>query len=119
MASDGWDRRKLVPPDAVYDRVPSKAEQALCRPFLDSELALINPGLVIPIGKLAISLFYPSNQPLDQIIGTQKHIEGRWVVPLPHSSGASRWHQTESNRLLIQQAVELIAGHFQELSPDL
>ena len=101
------------------DRVPSKAEQGLCRPFLDSELALINPRLIIPIGKLAISLFYPSNQPLHEIIGTQKNVEGRWVVPLPHSSGASRWHQTEANRLLIQQAVELIAFHFQELGLDL
>ena len=99
------------------DRVPSKTEQALCRPFLDKELRLVNPQLILPVGKLAISLFYPSSQPLNEIIGTQKKAEGRWVVPLPHSSGASRWHQTEANRLLIQQSIDLIARHYQALFP--
>jgi len=99
------------------DRVPSKTEQALCRPFLDEELRLVNPQLILPVGKLAISLFYPSSQPLNEIIGTQKKAEGRWVVPLPHSSGASRWHQTEANRLLIQQSIDLIARHYQALFP--
>ncbi len=90
------------------DRVPSRAEQQLCRPFLDRELELANPQLIIPIGKLAIGLFFPKNARLTEIIGTEKEINGRWVIPLPHSSGASRWHQTESNRALIQMAIELI-----------
>jgi hypothetical protein len=33
-------------------------------------------------------------------------------VPLPHSSGASRWHQAAANRQLIQQAIDLIAEHY-------
>ena len=37
------------------DRVPSRAEQALCAPWLEQELALINPRVLIPIGGLAIS----------------------------------------------------------------
>ena len=36
------------------DRVPSKAEQALCRPYLEQEIALIQPALIIPVGGLAI-----------------------------------------------------------------
>ena len=98
------------------DRVPSKNEQELCRPFLDAEMNIVNPHLILPIGKLAISLFYPSNLTLTQIIGTQKQFDGRWVIPLPHSSGASRWHQIEENRNLIQQAVELISKHVQNLN---
>jgi len=97
------------------DRVPSRAEQQLCRPFLDQEIALANPALIIPIGKLAISLFYPKNTRLTAIIGTEKNVEGRWIVPLPHSSGASRWHQTEANRVLIQKAVDLIRSHVQQI----
>jgi uracil-DNA glycosylase len=97
------------------DRVPSKAEQALCRHFLDAEIELINPKLILTVGKLAISLFYPDNQPLKEIIGTEKQVDGRWVVPLPHSSGASRWHQVEENRLLIQQAIQLVNRHYLEV----
>ncbi|MGD2026234.1 MAG: uracil-DNA glycosylase family protein [Anaerolineales bacterium] len=98
------------------DRVPSRVEQKLCRPFLDREFALVQPEVIIPIGRLAITLFFDKKQRLDEIIGRQKQLEsGAWVVPLPHSSGASRWHQTEENRALIAEAVDLIAGHHKRL----
>ena len=99
------------------DRVPSRTEQEFCRPFLEREIELVNPVLMIPIGRLAIDLFFPKNKKLTDIIGTQKEVNGRWVVPLPHSSGASRWHQTESNRLLIDKAIALIRTHRRQLFP--
>ena len=77
------------------DRVPSRVEQKFCRPFLDREIALISPELIIPIGRLAIELYFPKKLKLTEIIGTEKEVDGHWVVPLPHSSGASRWHQTQ------------------------
>jgi uracil-DNA glycosylase len=97
------------------DRVPSMAEQVLCRSFLDGEIKLADPQLIIPVGKLAISLFYPKSAKLTDIIGTQKQVDGRWIVPLPHSSGASRWHQIESNRALIQKAIGLIREHVERI----
>ena len=93
------------------DRVPSRREQALCRPFLEAEIRLVDPQLIIPVGRLAIGLFFPAAQPLAEIIGTEKQVDGRWIVPLPHSSGASRWHQTPENRARIEQAIQLIAKH--------
>jgi uracil-DNA glycosylase len=97
------------------DRVPSRVEQVLCRPFLEREIELVKPQLIIPIGKLAISLFYPKRAKLTDIVGTEKQVDGRWIVPLPHSSGASRWHQIESNRALIQNAVGLIRRHVEQI----
>jgi uracil-DNA glycosylase family 4 len=52
------------------DRVPSPAEQALCRPWLEEELRLVNPRLIILVGGLAIKLVYPAKARLDEIIGT-------------------------------------------------
>jgi uracil-DNA glycosylase len=94
------------------DRVPSRAEQVLCRPYLDQELDLVAPKLVIPIGRLAIELFYARGKKLNEIVGSEMQVEGRWVVPLPHPSGASRWHQIEENRVLIDRAIALIGKHF-------
>jgi uracil-DNA glycosylase len=99
------------------DRVPTRAEQKLCAPFLEQEIALVNPEVIIPIGRLAIVRFFPSKLKLTEIIGTQKQVDGRWVIPLPHSSGASRWHQIEENRQLIQQAIGLIRVHYERLFP--
>ncbi|MFN2146500.1 MAG: uracil-DNA glycosylase family protein [Anaerolineales bacterium] len=98
------------------DRVPSTREQKLCRPFLDREIALVAPEVIIPIGRLAITLFFDKKLRLDEMIGTEMQLPtGPWVIPLPHSSGASRWHQTEENRKLIDTAIERIAAHYQRL----
>lgn len=97
------------------DRVPSRAEQHLCRPFLEAELRLVNPQVILPVGRLAIEVFYPDKPPLEQIIGGQVQQDGRWIVPLPHPSGASRWHQSLENRQRIEAAIGLIAGHVQML----
>ena len=90
------------------DRVPSKQEQALCRPWLDQEIALVNPQLIIPIGRLAIGLFFDARLPLEQIIGRRRERDGRVIIPLPHPSGASTWHQKPANRARVKRAIRLI-----------
>jgi len=150
------------------DRVPTPFEQALCRPWLESEIRLINPRLLILVGGLAIKLLYPSTVKLDEIVGTglsfppeapaadplyfdlaraevittadgrpptsaevtsgesratsKEHaaselpsgggqrsaVGGRYVIPLPHPSGASLWPNKPENRALIQRAIELL-----------
>ena len=97
------------------DRVPTSSEQRFCRPYLDDEIILIDPELIIPVGRLAIGIFYANKVSLKDIIGTQKQVEGRWIVPLPHPSGASRWHQIEANRDRIGEAVALIQHHVEHI----
>ncbi|MBI3761186.1 MAG: uracil-DNA glycosylase family protein [Chloroflexi bacterium] len=91
------------------DRVPSKEEQALCRPWLDAEIALVNPSLIIPIGRLAIGLFFDTKLPLEKIVGTRLEDRGRVIIPLPHPSGASTWHNKPENRARVKKAIRLIA----------
>lgn len=100
------------------DRVPTRTEQQLCFPYLEKEIQYVDPDLIIPIGRLAINLYYPRSWNLTKIIGTQKKQQGRWIVPLPHPSGASRWHQIDANRRLIDRAVELIGEHVRRLFPN-
>jgi uracil-DNA glycosylase len=95
------------------DRVPSRDEQMLCRAYLDREISLVDPRYILPVGKLAIGLFYPGGT-LDEIIGTQRQIDSRWIIPLPHPSGASRWHQIPENRLRLDQAIQLIMHHYSQ-----
>lgn len=124
------------------DRVPSKAEQALCRPFLEREIALIRPRLIILVGGLAIKLLYPASARLEEVIGTAVHFppsalanpvnfnfhdgrllpatafspppdglpDGRFVVPLPHPSGASLWPNKPANKARIDQAIAILSA---------
>jgi uracil-DNA glycosylase len=97
------------------DRVPSRTEQQLCRPYLEAELKLIDPALILPVGRLAIQMFFPASLALEKIIGTEKQLNGSWIVPLPHPSGASRWHQSENNRQRVQDGIALVKSHFEQL----
>jgi uracil-DNA glycosylase family 4 len=90
------------------DRVPTKEEQALCRPWLEQEIALVNPKLIIPIGRLAIGLFFDTQLPLEKIIGTQLAHDRRVIIPLPHPSGASTWYQKPENQARVKKAIRLI-----------
>ncbi len=97
------------------DRVPSPEEQALCRAWLDAEIALVNPSLIIPIGRLAIGLFFDTKRPLEKIIGTQIECDGRVIIPLPHPSGASTWYNKPENRVRVKKAIRLISNQREAL----
>jgi uracil-DNA glycosylase len=98
-------------PSGRGDRVPSPAEQESCSVWLDAELKLIRPRLVIPVGRLAITRFLP-NLPLDQLIGQAHevtHVGGRaMAIPLPHPSGASSWIHQGNHPRLLERASDLI-----------
>lgn len=96
------------------DRVPSREEVATCRLWLDEELRLLRPKLVLPVGKLAIQQFMPVRK-LDEVVGDQYRMKLETgavdIVPLPHPSGASTWHRTEPGKSLLQRALHLIEAH--------
>jgi len=96
------------------DRVPSKSEISNCRYWLEQELQILKPDLIIPIGKLAIAQLLPVSR-LSDVIG-QLHpleLDGKTVdvIPLPHPSGLSTWFKTEPGKMLLTQAMSLIKAH--------
>ena len=98
-------------PSGRGDRVPSPAEQALCAVWLEEELRIIRPKLLIPVGKLAMARFLPV-KPLDDLIGRAHEVEhvGGWslAIPLPHPSGASSWVHQGNHPELLENALRLI-----------
>ena len=96
------------------DRPPSAAEVALCRPFLERELSLVNPKLVVLVGKMAIEAFL-GKRPLVEVVGAVFDIDDRVYLPLPHASGVSRWLNAPANRALIGQALAELARLREEL----
>jgi uracil-DNA glycosylase len=89
------------------DRVPTRSERANCRPWTDAAVRLLDPSLVVPVGRLAIDDWL-GREPLSDVIGNRFEVDGRAVIPLPHPSGASAWTNDPANRALIARAVSLI-----------
>jgi len=90
------------------DRVPTRKEQALCAPWLEEELAGINPIVLILIGGLAIGRFLGTDRPMTGLIGERFELDGRTLVPLPHPSGASQWFNQPENKARLARALEVL-----------
>ena len=95
-------------PNGKGDRKPSRAEQKLCRPFLERELALVQPRLLLAVGGLAIETLLGQRLRLDESVGRVFQVDGRTILPLPHPSGASLWPNRPANQALISQALGLL-----------
>jgi uracil-DNA glycosylase family 4 len=111
------------------DRRPSRAEVDLCRPWLEAQLEMVQPRLVLLVGTLAIDEFLPG-RPLESLVGRlfdsgghEIHSGGEkpqpWLLPLPHPSGASRWLNDEAHRELLDQALVLLSTTWPRLNSSL
>ena len=89
------------------DRRPSPSEIALCKPFLDAELQLLQPRVVLLVGTMAIETFFGKVK-LEEVIGTYRVREEMLFLPLPHPSGVSRWLNDPEHLKLHQQALEIL-----------
>lgn len=105
-------------PSGRGDRVPSREEQDACATWLNAELEIIEPELIIPVGRLAMSRFLP-NRPLDELIGRSirvNHAAGSSLaIPLPHPSGASSWIHQGNHPDLLERALTLLRAEFERL----
>lgn len=111
-------------PKGSGDRVPDKQEIATCKQWLEKEYQLLQPKLIIPVGKLAIAQYLSAKKLVD-VVGQQFVIDTPLLqadcIPLPHPSGLSTWFNTEPGKTLLQEALGLIENHsaWQEIQKSL
>ncbi len=97
------------------DRKPDVDEIECCRSWLEGEVGILRPTLVVAVGTLAIEQVLGKKDPLAAIVG--RAFRARYhgvevdVVPLPHPSGASTWHKTEPGKTLLRRALRTFAEH--------
>lgn len=95
-------------PSGSGDRRPSATEVKLCAPYLDRELELVDPNLIITVGTLALERLV-GRVKLDDVVGEALAVDiagrRRTLVPLPHPSGVSRWLNEPVNQAKLRQAL--------------
>lgn len=133
LAEAGWDESafrstqyltavtKCYPGKSAHgkgDRSPTRAEQQLCAPFLDQELALVRPQVIVPVGSVAVRRFLGRTR-LTEVVGTViMETGGRWIVPLPHPSGVNLWLNRPGNQERVTRALAHLRDLTQELGLD-
>jgi uracil-DNA glycosylase len=88
--------------------VPTATERALCRPFLLRELALIQPRLIIAVGRVSMAYFLGSKVDFTDAIGRSFEHDMRIILPLPHPSGVSRWTNDPNNKERLARALDTL-----------
>jgi uracil-DNA glycosylase len=96
------------------DRVPAPDEICNCALWMNDEIRILRPHLIIPIGRLAIMQFITCAK-LEEVIGRRFGVTRSDhpfdLIPLPHPSGASPWHKIPPGKALTERALKLVARH--------
>ncbi len=126
LANVGWSEEEfralayLTPVTKCYpgrarsgegDRRPTAMEVRLCAPYLDRELALVDPDLILTVGTLALTRLGVRAR-LDDVVGQTLTLaiaqRDRLVIPLPHPSGVSRWLNAPHQQARLAAALERV-----------
>jgi len=99
-------------PSGSGDRTPTPREQELCSFWLEWELRLLRPELIVAVGGLAARRLLGLYS-LSECIGSSFERDGAVVIPLPHPSGVSRWLNMPANRRRLDRALALIRAQLQ------
>ena len=75
------------------NREPQPAEIEACRPFLDQQIKIINPEIIVTLGRFSMEKFFP-NERISQIHGRARYVdlagERKTVIPMYHPAAALR-----------------------------
>ena len=97
------------------DRRPDDDEVERCHQWLSAEVQLLRPGLIVPVGTLAIARVLGHRGKLLEVVGKKVRVEfsghAMDAIPLPHPSGASTWHRMEPGKTLLEKALALLGRH--------
>jgi len=89
------------------DRPPPARGIRNCACWLEAELRLLRPGVVVLVGQLAIRSFLGPGA-LEERVG-RTFGDHPTYVPLPHPSGQSRWLNDPANRARLERALATLS----------
>ncbi|MBC8448929.1 MAG: uracil-DNA glycosylase [Chloroflexi bacterium] len=93
------------------NRDPQPDEIAACRPYLDKQIDLIQPRIIITLGRFSMARYFPGAS-ISRIHGQPKRSGGRIFYPMFHPAAAlhqPRW------RPLIEEDMKRIPELLEEL----
>lgn len=67
-----------------YNRDPIPDEIEACDPWFQEQLTLLNPLIVVPVGKFATEKMLGTISTMTEVRGKKHSVRGRWVIPTWH-----------------------------------
>ena len=85
---------KCRPPN---NRDPLPTEISACSKYLDRQIELINPKMVVTLGRFSLSKFFP-NESISRVRGKPRRVSGLTVYPVMHPAAAL--HRQENRKVI-------------------
>lgn len=90
----GWQRSDVYITNIVKRRPPENRdplpeEIAAYKPYLEKELAIISPKMIVPLGRFAMAYFLPNGK-ISRDQGTVFRSGGKLIMPAYHPAAALR-----------------------------
>lgn len=94
LSDGGLKRQEVFITNIVKDRPPENRdpmgdEVRACESYLERQIKIINPQLIVTLGRFATE-FFISEGKISQVHGTPHRVKGRLILPLYHPAAALR-----------------------------
>jgi uracil-DNA glycosylase len=91
------------------NRPPSRAEAARCGGWLDRQVELVDPSLVLVLGRTALTWALGAAVTIEAARGVVHDLKGRQLLVTYHPSAAIRFGPTGAPRLALETDLRLVA----------
>ena len=106
---------KCRPPQ---NRDPLPEEMKACARYLDRQIELINPKLIVTLGRFSLGRFFPGES-ISRARGKLREKDGRWIYPVMHPAAALHRQENKSTIVNDFKAIpELLAKLARPLPAD-
>lgn len=104
LASIGLSREQVYIANMVkcrppQNRDPQPSEILACRKYLDRQIELIDPDLIVTLGRFSLARFFPG-ETISRAHGKLRQKDGRYVYPVMHP--AAGLHRQELRSVITQ-----------------
>lgn len=94
------------------NRVPGKNEVNLCFPYLEQQIDLINPEILVLLGATALKSFTGTKEKITDLRGKWQEANGRLIMPTYHPAAVFR---NPAYRKFIEQDIQTISEKYHAL----
>ena len=115
LKAAGMPREKIFLTNTVKCRTPNNRnpepnEMAACRPYLERQIKVLNPSLIVVVGAVAAQQFIP-NAKITKEMGVVRPVDGNLIYPVIHPAALLRkgtWKpQFEKHLAALPELIEI------------
>ena len=122
LASIGTSRERVFIANMLkcrppQNRDPLPAEMAACSQYLNRQIELVNPKLIITLGRFSMARFFPGES-ISRMRGMFREKDGRSIYPVMHPAAALRRQEFRTTLIEDFKAIpDILAGLSQAAPP--